>query len=108
MKASEWIFKGGLLAIGVAFVIVYFLASQNGRYHYCHFSDSNTMAVVDTRTGIISFSSFSTFPLQILHLDLINNKSTGEIFKTPLEVAPPIGDVKNEPAPLPSSDRKAP
>lgn len=76
MKALDLIFKIGLLIIGVVFVAVYFLSSQNGRYvNFPKGDDSYTL--LDTQAGII----YKTVPLLdkrviILRTDLINGKFT--------------------------------
>ena len=67
MKASDWIFKGGLLLIGAIFVAVYFLSSQNGRYEII---DSNTYSMLDTRNGIIIHMVAGKPVSNIAHIDL--------------------------------------
>ena len=48
----EW-FKVGWLIIGIAFVIICFLASQNGRYEH-HIKENQKFGlIVDTRKGIL-------------------------------------------------------
>ena len=67
MKASDWIFKTGLLIIGVAFVVVYFFFSQNGRYQ------RTGSSVLDTRTGVIHTLYAEHI---VYHHDYPNNRTT--------------------------------
>ena len=69
MKAVDWIFKLGLLIIGIAFVAVYFLSLQNGRYQFTKAPGFDT--VFDTQTGI--YHSYYTGGDEIEHIDLANN-----------------------------------
>lgn len=56
MKALDWIFKVGLLVIGVGLVAVCFLASQNDRYKEVSSRD-RVVGVLDTRTGVININN---------------------------------------------------
>jgi hypothetical protein len=60
-KHMNMVFKIGLLLIGMAFLVVYFLHSQNGRFHKFggEKNDLFTYHILDTRTGIVYFT-FST------------------------------------------------
>jgi hypothetical protein len=57
-KFVNMLFKIGLLLIGMAFLVVYYFHSQNGRFH--KFGDDKdaplTYQILDTRTGIVYFS----------------------------------------------------
>ena len=70
MKSSDWIFKMGLLIIGVGFIAVYFLSSQNGRYQYLKGEKSET--VFDTHTGIIHLTGGADGK-RFGHIDVVNN-----------------------------------
>ena len=72
MKASDWIFKMGLLIIAIAFVSVYFLSSQNGRYQYKTNPGEVYETIFDTKTGIIH--RLSLYGKTFAHFDLVNNK----------------------------------
>lgn len=72
MNLIDKIFKIGMLIVAIAFVYVYFLSTQNGRYQYFMQNDENDVIVFDTRTGIFHLIGKN----QIVHIDLKNNKIT--------------------------------
>lgn len=75
MKILDGIFKVGMLVMGILFIAVYFLSTQNGRY-ICLEHEAVTK-LLDTRTGIIHvFSVAPEAGSRILHVDLPNSKST--------------------------------
>lgn len=57
-KLMNMFFKIGLLLIGVAFLVIYFFHSQNGRFY--KFGDANDWHILDTRSGVIYFSFLPT------------------------------------------------
>jgi len=52
MKALDWIFKVGLLVLGLLFIGIYYFSSQNGRYQYIQDESFRTFTAFDTKTGI--------------------------------------------------------
>jgi hypothetical protein len=48
---KDIIFKIGLLMTGVAFLTIYYLSAENGRYH--NFTIADQPAIFDSRTGTI-------------------------------------------------------
>ena len=76
MNLIDKIFKIGILIVAIAFVYVYYLSPQNGRYQYFMQNEENDITVFDTRTGIFHIVGKD----KVLHCDLRNNKIThGEI-----------------------------
>ena len=55
-KLFNMIFKIGLLLIGVAFLVVYYFHSQNGRFYHL-----STYAIMDTRSGVIYHGGVGEF-----------------------------------------------
>lgn len=96
MKALDWIFKVGLLIIGIAFVAVYFLSSQNGRYQYriTRFADTGKI-LLDTKTGIQHQLTDEDNEI-VLHLDLVNGKLTANKIKREGLSAKEFRDAENK------------
>ena len=75
MKKLDDIFKVGILVIGILFIAVYFLSTQNGRY-IC-LEHEAVIKLLDTRNGIILvFNVAPEAGSRILHVDLPNSSST--------------------------------
>ena len=53
-KLVNMVFKIGLLVIGMAFLVVYFFHSKNGRF--LKFGAAEDLHVLDTRSGVIYYS----------------------------------------------------
>jgi hypothetical protein len=94
MKALDWIFKMGLLIIGIAFVVVYFLSSQSGRYQYQRtgYADTTGKVLLDTKTGIQHRLEGET----VLHMDFVNGKFTVDKIKREGLSAEEFLDAENE------------
>lgn len=53
MKTLDWIFKVGLLIIGIGLIFVYYYSAQNGRYQGVTVEGRGFVGILDTRTGNI-------------------------------------------------------